>query len=270
MRSLILILILIVSNNLFAITNDEDQLAVTADISLASKYMMDGFKVGGDKPVWQISGITDLYKSGFSVMFWTAMQVDRTNRQFDEQDLFLRYSHDFFKDDPYKLNFHGFYDYWIFPNSEPTRDGFGDTLSDSKKHGNKFQIGFSMPNSIPIGDSYLIPTYNIYYLRYWAIDRSDLFMGGYQHELMLEYSQAIPVFIPKANYQYAGASVSTNYNGGTFNIHPGISHSIAKLETGIYALNSIFTLEVFHQWTYKTEINPGNELWTTLSYVKKF
>jgi hypothetical protein len=263
-------LLMFMGSQAFGYTVEQRSLSFVTDVSLASKYMMDGFKVGGDRSVWQLSVIANLYATGFSLMAWTALQTDRGEKQYDEQDIFLRYSHDFFNDSNYKLNFHGFYDYWSFPNSEPLRDGFGDVISNVRKHGNKVQLGISMPTIFPVAKSFLVPTYNVYYLSYWEQDRTDMFMGGVLHEFILDYFQSIHIFIPGATYQYAGLAASTNYNSGTFHIPPGLSHTVLKFETGLYALQSIFILSLNHQWTHIKEINPTNEFWPTFSFVKKF
>lgn len=249
---------------------EESTFKFTTDLTWASKYMINGINIGGDNPVFQFAAKTDHLKSGLSLMFWTAMQADRMNKKYDEQDLMLLYSRDFLIDSPYALNLHGFYDYWIYPNSEPATDDFGTVISTQKEQGNKFQIGLSMPKAIPLFQSYLVPSYNIYQLLYWAQNRSDLNRSGRYHELMLDYSQPIPVFIPYATYQYAGMSASTNYYDGAFDVKPGWSHSTAALQAGVYALKSIFTMGLNYQWTHEKTLNPGDEFWTTFSFVRKF
>jgi hypothetical protein len=248
----------------------ENRLGVNTDLTWSSLYMIDGFKVGGNKPVWQASIKTDIFNPDYALMFWTAIQADRSNKQYDEQDFFALYQHDFFRDEKYAFNLHGFYDYWVYPNTEPVRDEFGDTLSTSKRQGNKLHLGVSLPKLIPIEDTFLIPSYNVYYWAYWAWDRSDRYQGGIHHELLLESYHNINLFIPHATSQYVGATTSVNYNNGAFGVKPGWSHTTASLLTGVYALKSIFVMSLNHQWTLEPTVNDGNELWTTLSYIKKF
>jgi len=258
------------SSSCFSWANEKNEMKMTADFTLASKYMINGFKVGGDNPVLQISGKTELYSTGVSLMFWSAVQMDRNQKEFDEQDFFVMYSRDFLKDSPYKINLHGYYDYWVFPNTQPVQDSFGDTISTARKQGNKFQAGFSMPQLIPLAESFLVPSYNAYYLHYWEQDREDLYRGGTHHELLVEFFRGIPTFIPRATYQYAGMTAGTNYYDGAFGIKPGFSHTTASLVTGLYAFNSIFETTVNQQWSYEDTVNPDDELWTTLSFIKKF
>jgi hypothetical protein len=249
---------------------EQSRLALTTDVTWASKYMISGYNVAGNHPVWQLAGKVDLYSTGLSFMYWTALQADRQNKQFDEQDLFLLYTRDFLNDQRYAINLHGFYDYWMFPNEQPMLDGFGDVVSSSKKQGNKFQLGISMPSLLPLAGSYLVPTYNLYYLHYWAQGREDQYQGGTQHELLLEYYRATKIWIPGATYQYAGVTASTNYHSGDFGVRSALSHSTAALVSGVYALKSIFILSLNQQWSYEATVNPSNEFWTTFSFVKKF
>ncbi len=242
----------------------------TGDITWASKYMIDGFNVGGDKPVFQLAAKTDHLPTGLSLMLWTSIQADRKNKQYDEQDVFLMYSRDLLKEKRYALNLHGYYDYWIFPNTEPTRDDFGRITSTVKEHGDKFQLGFSMPRLFPLFDSYLVPTYNAYYMFYWERDRKDLDRSGTSHQFQLEYFRPIRIFIPGANYQYAGGKLGTHYYDGAFDVKAGITHSTASFDTGVYALNSIFIASLNYQWTYEEQVNESDEFWTTFSYVKKY
>jgi hypothetical protein len=242
----------------------------TTDITWASKYMLNGFKVGGNSPVWQLAGKSDIYTSGFSLMFWTAIQADRQKKQYDEQDFFIMYQKDFLTDKQYAINLHGFYDYWVFPNTEPVRDEFGEVVSSSKKQGNKVQLGFSLPQLIPLFGSFVVPTLNTHYLHYYELGHSDLYRGGIHHEALLEYYKATPLFIPRATYQYSGVKTGVNYYDGAFGVQRGWSHTTASLVSGVYALKSIFELSLNQQWSYEETVNPENEFWTTFSFIKKF
>ncbi|OFZ30664.1 MAG: hypothetical protein A2622_13420 [Bdellovibrionales bacterium RIFCSPHIGHO2_01_FULL_40_29] len=246
------------------------ELGIITDITWASQYMSDGFKIAGNSPVWQLALKSKIFSTGFSVMLWGALQIDRQNSQFDEGDFFVMYGHDFFQERAFQLNIHGFYDYWIFPNTEPLRDEFGDIISDVKRRGNKLNLGISFPKLIPFAGSYIIPSYNAYRWIYWELDRADRNGAGTRHELMLEFDRWLKLFIPGATYQYAGATTSVSYHDGVFGVNPGVSHAIASLRTGVYALKSIFEMSLNHQWTFEPTVNDGNELWSTMSFVKKF
>src|SRR3989338_6192938 len=74
------------------------ELGIITDITWASQYMSDGFKIAEDSPVWQLALKSKIFSTGFSVMLWGALQIDRQNSQFDEGDFFVMYGHDFFQD----------------------------------------------------------------------------------------------------------------------------------------------------------------------------
>lgn len=273
MRSLFcffLLFLLIGSESRGAVDRQSNSLLLTADLTWASKYMINGFNVGGDKPVWQFAAKGDLHSTGFSFMYWTSIQVDRNNKQYDEQDLFILYSRDFFKNTRYLLNFHGFYDYWIFPNRASSVDEFGAEFKLKPRQGNKFNLGFSMPGLFPFAGSFLVPTYNIFHWLHWEEDRRDLNRSGTSHEVLLEYFRSMKILIPGATYQYVGLTSSVNYHEGAFEVEPGLSHTTASIVMGAYVLKSIFAMSLNQQWTYEKTLNPTDELWSTFSYIKKF
>jgi hypothetical protein len=239
------------------------------DLTYSSKYMIDGFHVG-NSPVMQLTLKAPIKKTGLYLMYWNSIQTERNQKNFDEHDLFAMYSKDFFENSNKQINFHGYYDYWNFPNWEPPRDNFGDTIGSKLRHGNKFQLGISMPQLIRLGDYHLVPTYNIYYLYFYAQDREDLFEGGIEHELSLEYSIPLKVVLPKTTHQYLTTNAGVFYNQGTFGVNPGFSNAVLAMTTGAYALSSIFELSLRHQWTFESSVNQNNEYWSTFSFIKKY
>lgn len=242
---------------------------VTTDVTWASQYLIDGFRVGNKSPVWQLSAKADIFSTGFSLMAWTAIQSVRSQREFDEFDLFALYSKDLFLESALATNVHAYYDYWQFPNSRPTLDGYGNTISSGKKQGNKFNTGVSAIRLIPVAGSYIVPSYDLFYQRYWALNRADLYQGGFLHQAKLEYSNALPRFLPGAKWQYYGLASTATYNAGAFAVRPGWSHVTGTILTGVYALGAIFELSVNRQWTFEHTVNRQNELWTTLSFIMK-
>ena len=249
---------------------EESSIGLTTDITWASKYMIDGFKVGGNHAVLEPSASFDLFSTGTSLMFWSALQVNRENRLYDELDLMARYSHRFFAGSFYAVNLHGFYDYWYYPKAEVIQDDFGNFLTLPKRQGNKLHAGVSLPELFPLLGSYLVPSYNAYYTLYWAQNQRDQFQGGAHHELLLAYYHDLPTLIPGASAQYFGVAGSLNYNDGAFKVHPGWSHSTAQLTTGVYALGSVFAASLNRQWSHELSVDPENELWTTVSFTKRF
>lgn len=243
----------------------EKNVVLTTDMTWASRYIMDGFDIGNDSPVWHLTEKADFVNSGFSVMFWTSLQANRNRDQYDEYDLFAMYTRNFFSDESYEVNLHGYFDYWMFPHAELETD----EQTDSRKRGNKFQLGVSFPKVWSLDGSPLVPSYNLYRWLYWKQNREDLNQSGSRHEVLLEYFHPIRKSIPGATYQYAGGSTSISYNDGAFGVRPGLSHVLLSFESGVYVLKSIFILSLNHQWSLERTVNAENEFWTTFSYVKK-
>jgi hypothetical protein len=202
-------------------------------------------------------------------MYWNALQLNREKKADDEHDLFVLYRHDFLSASRWAFNFHGFYDYWFYPNTFEAKDAFGDPISTAERHGSKVHAGISFTQLIPLAGSFLVPSYNAYYWVYWANDREDLYQGGTRHELLLDYSHLIPRFIKGAQSQYVGASASLNYLDKAFNVKTGLSHSTASLYSGVKAFDAYFALSLNQQWSFEESVNPNNEFWTTFSLTKE-
>jgi hypothetical protein len=239
---------------------------VTADVTWASEYMIDGFNIGGGHPVLQPSLSVATPLKGFSAMFWSSLQTDRENEQYDEFDLMARYSNDFMADSRYAFNLHAYYDYWLFPKLDTSLD---PQAPESMK-GSKLNVGASATHLLPIAGSYLVPSYNLYYWMYWAQNNVNLWEGGAHHEFLLQYFHEIPKLVSAIQSEYAGISGSMNYNDGAFATNSGWSYSTLGLITGVYALDCAFSFSVNRQWSYMASVDPKNELWTTLSFTKRF
>jgi hypothetical protein len=238
----------------------------TADLTWASEYIMDGFNIGGSHSVLQPSLNVATPLDGVSAMFWSSLQTERDNDQYDELDFMARYSHDFMMGSRAAFNLHGYYDYWLFPK----RNMSFDPENPESMKGSKLNAGASATRLIPIAGSYLVPSYNLYYWIYWAQDNVNLWEGGARHQFLLQYFHEIPKLVSDLQSQYAGISADMNYNDGAFGVSPGWSHSTLSLSTGVYALDCIFSFSVNRQWSYVASVDPNNELWTTFSFTKQF
>lgn len=238
------------------------------DLTWASVYMTDGFKVAGDNPVMQPSVTVGLPATGLSGTVWSSLELNRGVQQYDELDFMAKYGRDLFAGTAHAINLHGFLDYWLYPRMDVYPD-INDDTNPQSKHGNKAHAGVSLTELIPLWGSHIVPSYNVYYWFFWAQNRRDQYLGGAHHELMLSYSNFIPRFLPGTTAQFASVAGTINFNDGAFGVQPGWSHSTINLATGAYALGLIFTVSVNRQWSYLASVDPGNELWTTLSITKR-
>ena len=247
-----------------------DRFVTTVGATYASEYLTDGFRIGDASPVLQTMLKLDIPSTHFSLMYWNSLRAVRSKKEYDEHDFFLMYSSDFKSESRYAFNFHGFYDYWYYPNTRPTTDLFGDKLSHVEKHGSKVNAGISMNKLLPLAGSYLVPAYNVYYWIYWADDRKDQYQGGARHELSLSYSHALPQMASWIKSQYAGAFASVSYNDGAFKVRPGMSHSLGTLYAGISALGMNFSVSLNQQFSHQRTVNRRNDFWTTIGAFKEF
>jgi hypothetical protein len=240
---------------------------VTADLTVATKYMTDGFNVGGDHTAWMPSVAVNTTVPGFFIMFWSALPVNRDRQQYDEYDFMARYSRNFLEGSPLKVNLHGYFDYWVYPHDELTKDKNGQTIAPQNFRGLKFHGGLSLLELLPLFGSHLVPSYNYYY---WTPDQKNLFQAGAHHELFLSYSHDLPTFIPGAKRQDFTLGGSLNYHDGVLGVEPGWSHTTAHASTSVDALGCTFGASVNYQWSYIASVDPENEFWATVSVTKKF
>ena len=266
--ALIALITLLSSGSLLAASSPD--WGLTADLTYAAKYMIDGFKVGGDYPVVQPSVDLKALTPGLSFMFWSSIQINRSNLTNDELDIFARYHRDWFSGSWYAVHMQTFADYWIYPTPELKHDEFGVPLPKERNQGNKLHFGISFPELLPLFGWYVIPSYNAYYWIYWAQNRKEQYQGGALHQFQLRYAHDIPVLIPGADAQFLGLSTSTNYHAGAFGLHPGWTHVTAQLGTSLHYEQYIFSMSLDKQWTYNPDLNAGNEFWSSLSITRNF
>ena len=250
-----------------ALAAEDKSLGVTADLTLASKYMTDGFNVGDNHPAYMPSLALDTRVPGFYLQFWSALPMERSRQQYDEYDFMARYNRDFFDGSPFKLNLHGYYDYWVYPHDEYTTDKYGATIAAQNKRGQKVHAGVSLLELLPFCGSSIVPSYNYYY---WFPDQKDLFQAGAHHELALSYSHALPNFIPGATHQDVTLGGSLNYHDGAFGVERGWSHTTAMLGTSADLLGVTLGANINYQWSHTASVDPEDEFWAMISVTKKF
>jgi hypothetical protein len=248
-------------------TPAKTQVPPLASLTWASKYLSDGFSIGGENSVLQLGLRFPIFRSEFSLMVWSSLQTERENREFDEYDLLLKYQHLFLENSAFAWFFHSYYCYWYYPNSLPIKDSFGDTLSDVQKHGSKIHLGFTFPELIPTGGSYLVPSYNVYYWLYWAQDRKNQNKSGTRHELLLSYEHWLPKLSSTVQSSYGALEGSLNYTDGAFDVKPGWSHVVVSASYGVQIAGSDFVATVHKQWSFEPSLNPKDEIWSSLSIV---
>lgn len=233
---------------------NEDDWSLTTTLTWASRYVPDGFPVGGDHPAWQPDVRIDTPLPGFSIRFWGSIQAERAQKAFDEYDLILTYSHGFCPASRFAVTADVASYLWGFPNSSITVNRYGNAIRPHDMMGQKTWVGFSLPKLIPLGDSFLIPSYHY---NYWLPLDGELFEPGGMHTLGLDYSHSLPVFIPGTKSQSVFIGGTMNHHGGAFGVTPGWSH--ATMSTGAAAditdtLNA--SISVTYQWSFTESVNP--------------
>jgi len=233
---------------------------VTADVTVASKYIVHGWNLGGDSWSFQPALTLRTMVPGVEVQFWAALPFDRDYRAQDEIDFIVHYRRDLFPEENWVTSFHAFADYWIYPHQ--TNDETGRQF-----RGIKYKAGVSMPHLLPLFGAYLVPEYNYYY---WQAVDTDAFEEDGAHELFLRYGLPLGKFMPAQEGQTLSLGTSVTYHQGAFGNESGFSHCTAHAATSMHFGPVTFTPAVNYQWSFEDTINEDDEFWASVSLSTTF
>ncbi len=233
---------------------------LTAQVAWATRYLTDGFKIGGDHPVWHLSALATTPIQGLSFGLWSAIQADRTQRVWDEIDLLAAYQHTFFSKSASALEWSLVGDYFVYPNAE------GPWIP----KGNKLQTSLALPQLLPLLGGQLIPSIQSSYWLYWDQGQRSKFLGGAHYQAGLQYDHSLPRLFRAIRQQYVGLGGTVNYHDGAFGVSPGLSHTTAHFGTSVHTAGWIVSAMVQRQWSYQPTVNPDDDLWTSFSLRRTF
>ncbi len=233
---------------------------VTANITLASKYLAHGWNLGGDSWSFQPSLTLETKVPGVSLQVWAALPFDRDLHENDELDFLLHYSRDFFREDPWLMSFHGFADYWVFTRQVQEDSG-------RQFRGIKYKAGVAFPFLIPMFETHLVPEYNYYY---WQSIDSKAFSEGGAHEFFLRHAIPLRALLPAQEGQTLDLSSSLTYHQGSFGNETGFSHATVHMATSFAVGPVSISPSVNYQWSFEDTINEDDEFWATFSVTSTF
>lgn len=234
---------------------------VTADVTVASKYIAHGMNLGGDSWSFQPTVIVETTVPGLSLQVWSAMPFDRDLRASDETDILIHYRRSVFGDKRYKVAFHSYADYWFLPHSPQAN------RPDLELRGLKYKIGAAMPSLIRLGGLSLVPDYSFYH---WQSVDSGAFKDGGTHEMHLRTSVpsgGCPVLPEGSAFNLAGGIA---YHDGAFGMKSGWSHGTAHVSLGVPAGPVALAAGINYQWSFEDTVNPDDEFWASFSATAAF
>lgn len=188
----------------------QDDLSFNLDFTYASKYMWHGFDTFGGNGAFQPSA-TAQYKDLY-VGVWAAYPDSSGFEDVVELDYYIGYDHSFLEDQMYAVDVSLLYTYFDFPNTDSSGDA------------QEIAIGFSMPQLIPLGDSYLVPNYTLYYNFDGIPSKADIDEGWF-HDFGLAYDILLPASPLIQEEQALSLAWMLTYNDGAYGVDSGLSHS---------------------------------------------
>lgn len=234
-----------------AFAQDEPALTFDLDATYVSHYIWRGYDVFDDTASFQPSLNANLWDSGFSLNIWQALACGSGYRNLEELDYTVAYGNTFCAGEFYEFDFGANYIYYDFYDN-PSAD------VDTEETG----AGIAFTHLLPIGDSYIIPSY--YVGKLWPVDGADDVAGIY-HSLGLAYDWIIP------DTDYAlSFTWDINYNDGMFNADHDWSHTTFGLSTSVDVGPVTVTPFVNYQISMEDTVNNEDELYGGLSVSTSF
>ena len=142
-----------------------------ARMEFGSQSLSNGFDISNNKPVHRPLIFFDLFQTGFELLSWGSFPIDRSMKINDLIEFSFRYTEDKLTGQAFQFNFHGFicysfapnnhqYSYTPYPDSE---DPFAPWIEPlGLKQLWKLNMGISFEKLIPLSNSYLVPSIDMY------------------------------------------------------------------------------------------------------------
>jgi hypothetical protein len=258
MRKYLLVVLVVVC----AVSNVKGQeskpLGLYTELTFASRSIFHGWDIAGDnKPVLHPFIKYSVGKTGLSLAAWASMPLERKYNHMDDFEFLAMYDRQLFKDQKYAIGFNGFADLVCVPQARiPDKDG-----NNISKVLWKLNIGFSMPSLIKVGQSAIVPSYNLFHFTPFV---NRVFTSGSVHEFALAYK--IPV------RSGINLSLISTYDDGAFGNAVGWTCAVGKLsfneKVGPVNING----GINYQKAYGTVPNDqvDDEFWFSLGINKSF
>lgn len=228
----------------------------SADMTFATRSIWHGWDINdNNKPVLHPYLDYSFGKTGLKLAFWASMPIDRDLKVNDDIEFLIKYNKSFFENKRFKTAVNSFMDYIVVPNVDmQTKKG-----KDHTKMLWKYNLGFTFPSLIKIGEQAIVPSYNLYYIfPFGDIDFKD----GSVHEFSGYYK--IPLL---SGIKIGGA---LNYHTGVFDGGSGWTHATSSISTtltaGIFKINAAIN----KQWGFNKREDVDDEFWATIGVCANF
>jgi len=235
------------------------------DVTLTTRYMAHGLDVGGQNlEALQVDAIVPIVKD-LAFVAWANFPLDRHFNENDEVDLLFNYKMSSKSKSRFLIAPNGYFDYWFFQNNKCTKDIHGNALNNAMLQGFKVNLGISMPNILPIGNTTIVPAYNYYY---WTPLGGKTFYAAGIHEFTLNSSLPVKFGDTKQNLDLGLSSDYSEQNAlgndkGWTNV---ACHAGTTLRAGSWSL----TPSVHYQWSFAANAVNHNQFWFKMNIGKAF
>ena len=224
----------------------------------SSKYITDGFRIGGGGPVFQPWAGVSLGSTGLTVGGWGSIQTDRTRGDLDEFDGILQFNRVFGGEGTWKPQLDLAWIYWRYPNYQ------------TELSGNKLTVGgrmLALPT--PVDAVRFIPSYRYHHWFYWENSELGKYRGGGRHAFESAIALDLTRWMsPFGLSNQASLAWEASYHTGVFGIQPGWTHSVISIRNELSRGSMILTGSLNRQWAWQksnaNSVNLRDEWWSTL------
>lgn len=252
----------------------QGDLGIEVDATWVSKYIWRGYDVLDDKAAFQPSVSIDLFDTGFSFTVWASYPgsskggASNSTVNLTEYDYILTYSNSAFEGEAHQLDYAVNWIYYdLIENASKTSDF------------QELNIAVAMPQICGFG---IVPHYTAAYL--WTAKGGGVSntVGGWIHEIGLDYNLVLGEIIPNNPEQILTFSWDITYNGGAGAIStnpavsaPAVDHDWSHMTFGLSTefvdpFGGKIRPGVYWQKSMEDTVNNEDELWTGLSYTLSF
>jgi hypothetical protein len=246
--TVMLLIFIVMHINIASSQSILDDLSTTVDFTYGSKYMWHGFDVFDDHGAFQPS-VTVQYKDLY-VGVWASLPDSNGFEDLQELDYYIGYDHSFLEDERYAIDVSILYTYFDFPK-------------DSSAEAQEFGFGFSMPQLIPVGDSFLVPSYMAYF-NTEGFSSNNSTEDGWFHDFGLSYSYTLPATPITQEEQTLDLEWMITYNDGAYGTDAGFSHTVVSMSTTWEWNVFYFSPMIAYQWSFEDTVNTEDEFYALI------
>lgn len=247
---------MLTTNQANAVELGDQEIGIDFNFTYATEYIWHGYYVYDNAGAFQPSIKVDW--NGFYASIWGSWADESGFVKEDELDYIVGWNKTLWEDQRYALGINTCWTYFDLYKDGSTIDM------------QEFALNLSLPKVLPLGPSYLVPVYSIYY-ECDAFKANRALKDGFFHEIGLNYDIPIPALIPDQKEQAISLGWLISYEDDVYTgVKDGWNFTTVSASTTFRWNNFYLTPTIKYQWSLEDTMNPDDELYGLISVGYKF